>query len=128
MVRKRVPKKEYKIFEPGVDITSVRIPMNQKYWEMVHGNLRNDSENLRNEPKKNLHAAIVDRGYSRNVESALLRIAEGLGDSAFSNSGIVKLLGCAPNTATGCIKRLRDDLGLIKPVKGLGGGRFVFDK
>lgn len=122
------PKIEYKIFEPGVDITSVRIPMNQKYWEMVHGNLRNDSENLRNEPKKDLHAAIVDRGYSRNVESALLRIAEGLGDSVFSNSDIVKLLDCAPNTATGYIKRLRDDLGLIKPVKGLGGGRFIFDK
>ena len=83
---------------------------------------------MRNEPKKNLHAPIVDRGYSHNVESALLRIAEGLGDSVFSNSDIVKLLDCAPNTATGYIKRLRDDLGLIKSVKGLGGGRFAFDK
>ena len=77
------PKIEYKIFEPGVDITSVRIPMNQKYWEMVHGNLRNDSEKMRNEPKKDLHAAIADRGYSRNVESALIRIVKGLGDSVF---------------------------------------------
>lgn len=66
------PKIEYKIFEPGVDIASVRIPMNQKYGKMVHGNLRNDSEKMRNEPKKDLHAAIADHGYSRNVESAYL--------------------------------------------------------
>ena len=77
---------------------------------------------------KDFAAIIIDYGYSRNVESALLRIAEGLRDSAFSNSDIVRLLGCSPNAATGYLKRLRDDLGLIKPVKGLGSGRFAFEK
>ena len=76
---------------------------------------------------KDFAAIIINHGYSRNVESALLRIADGLRDSVFSNSDIVRLLGCSPNTATGYIKRLRDDLGLIKPVKGLGSGRFAFD-
>ena len=121
------PKIEYKIFEPGVDITSVRIPMNPKYWEMTHPNLRNNTGKLRNGPVKDFAAIIINHGYSRNVESALLRIADGLRDSVFSNSDIVRLLGCSPNTATGYLKRLRDDLGLIKPVKGLGSGRFAFD-
>ena len=91
-------------------------------------NLRNNTGKLRNEPMKDFAAIIIDYGYSRNVESALLRITEGLRDSVFSNSDIVRLLGCSPNTATGYIKRLRDDLGLIKPVKGLGSGRFAFEK
>ena len=124
----RSPKIEYKVFEPGVDITSVRIPMNQKYWETTHQELRNGDEKLRNEPKVDARATILAHGYSRNVEAALLRIAEAFAEMTFSNADIVKLLGCAPNSATGYTRRLRDDLGLIEPVKGLGSGRFAFVK
>ena len=90
--------------------------------------MRNGDEKLRNEPKIDARATILDHGYPRNVEAALLRIAEAFAEMTFSNADIVKLLGCAPNSATGYIRRLRDDLGLIEPVKGLGSGRFAFVK
>lgn len=90
--------------------------------------LRNGHEKSQNEPKNDARTIVLSHGYPRSVEVALLRIAEAFAETAFSNADIVKLLGCAMNSATGYIKRLRDELKLIEPIKGLGRGKFGFMK
>lgn len=110
------------------DLPNQKLRFTQKFCDLAHPKLRNGHEKSQNEPKNDARTIVLSHGYPRSVEVALLRIAEAFAETAFSNADIVKLLGCAMNSATGYIKRLRDELKLIEPIKGLGRGKFRFMK
>ena len=123
------PTIEYKLFEPGVDITSVRIPINPQYCELTNQKLGiGDSKLGIGGLEETAHAIIKSKGYPKKVESSLIRVADAFLHTTFSNADVASTLSCSVNSATNYIKRLRDECGLIEPVRGFGKGHYLFKK
>ncbi|MBR6925152.1 MAG: HTH domain-containing protein, partial [Oscillospiraceae bacterium] len=71
---------------------------------------------------------ILKSGYSVKTVKNLIEIYENLQDTVFGNSDIMQLLDCSQTTATEYIKKLNNDLMLIKAVSGFGKGKYCFVK
>ena len=71
------------------------------------------------------HAIIKSKGYPKKVESSLIRVADAF---LHTNADVASTLSCSVNAATNYIKRLRDECGLIEPVRDFGKGHYLFKK
>lgn len=116
----------YKEFKDGTDITSVVIPCNKQYCDLVNRKMRFDGKNLRsNDRKVRIESIIKNSGYKVTIKNNLNQLMLEFIDSVFSAKEIIGLLNCVPNTATKYIKKLLE-LDLIEKVDGLGKGKYKF--
>ncbi len=125
----------YKIFDESINITSVVIPINDKYCELTKDKLRTDSKKLRTQSKncelegKKLQTQdiIFNSKYSNIIKNNMDKIYVSFSETLFSPKDIIELLNVAPNTATSYIKKL-SDLGLLDRVYGIGQAKYKFKK
>lgn len=119
------PKLFYKEFGDGNSITSVVIPVNEEY-----NRIKNDSNsriNLRIDTQfQDVKLQILESKYSVKTKENMVRIYEGVGDDIFGNSKVVDILGCSDNTATAYLKKMCNELEIIKAVEGHGKGKYKF--
>ena len=119
------PELYYKIFEPSENVTSVVIPVNEKF-------IANESKI---KPKKNLgiehqtqdiEQKILGFTYSKGTKQKLIQIYDSVGEIVFGNSTVAEILHCSETTATSYIKRLHDELQVTEMVEGSGKGKYKF--
>lgn len=119
------PNLYYKTFESNANITSVVIPVNEEYFALKSG--ANPQNNVLIESEtKGLNQKIMDSAYSKTIKKNILTLYTTIGLEVFGNSRIVEILGCSEVTATSYLKRMRDELHIIVPVKGRGKGKYLF--
>lgn len=120
------PKLYYKDFADNVDITSVVIPINKKYCELV--GLNNDDLDREDQPnliRSAIRDLIKNSHYSVTIKINMDKIYFQFSDTIFAAKDVIDLLGCSNNTATAYANRLID-LKIAEPVKGLGKGKYKF--
>ncbi len=116
----------YKEFPEGSDITSVVIPCNSEYCELMGKNLRGKDKNLRDKGKNmRIQKAIRQSGFNIQTKNNLEKIYLDNLNSVFGPKEIINLLKCAPNTATKYVKVLLQ-LDLVEEVRGIGRNKYKF--
>lgn len=113
------PELYYKYFSEGANITSVVIPADEEYLK-----LKSKSNSKRkvgiDAQFQDIKSIIVNSNYKSNIKQNLLTIYDEVGDEIFGNARVSSILSCSDNTATAYIKKLYNDLKIIKPVEGQG--------
>ena len=121
------PQLYYKTFSESDNVTSVVIPVNEEFLMLKSGGL----SVVDPEPVSDtnlIREKILKSGFSEKTVKNLIEIYENLQDTVFGNSDIMQLLDCSQTTATSYIKKLNNDLKLIKAVSGFGKGKYCFAK
>ncbi len=117
----------YKIFDNTDNVTSVVIPVNEEYFAIKNHTEFNDDAQIEGETS-NIRQIIRDSHYSSGTKRRLIRIYEKIGSGVFGNSRIAEVLGCSEPTATSYIKRMYNELHIIRAVGGSGKGKYIFDR
>ena len=115
----------YKIFDVNDNVTSVVIPVNEEYYEIKKGSKPKKNVWIESETK-DIKEKILDSNYSSTTKQNVIKLYETIASEIFGNSRIVEILGCSEVTATSYIKRMKDELMIIVPVKGMGKGKYRF--
>lgn len=115
----------YKIFSESDNVTSVVIPVSDEFISITKQNNMNNAVQHRADTKTKVKS-IQDAGYSKKVKINLIELQNSLKGTVFGNSEVMKVLGCSETTATWYIKKMRDELEIIVPVRGAGKGRYCF--
>lgn len=116
----------YKEFGDNANITSVVIPCNKQYCDLVNMKMRFDDQNMRFDDRKlRIQPIIENSDFNATIKNNLDRIALEYINSVFGAKEIIAILNCVPNTATKYIKKLLE-LDLIEKVEGLGKGKYKF--
>ena len=115
----------YKIFDVNDNVTSVVIPVNEEYYEIKKGAKPKEKVWIESETK-DFKEKILDSYYSSTTKQNMISLYETIGTEIFGNSRIVEILGCSEVTATSYLKRMKDELMIIVPVKGMGKGKYRF--
>ena len=121
------PQLYYKTFSESDNVTSVVIPVNEEFLMLKSGGL----SVVDPEPVSDtnlIREKILKSGFSEKTVKNLIEIYDNLQDTVFGNSDIMQLLDCSQTTATSYIKKLNNDLKLIKAVSGFGKGKYCFTK
>lgn len=118
----------YKIFDDNTNITSVVIPCNDQYSEIVYQNLNKENKDVKSSIiSLNIRKRINDSGYSKNVKNNLDKIYMTYSDNIFQPKDIISILNVSPNTATCYIDKLVE-LKLIDKIDGIGKSKYKFKK
>ena len=115
----------YKTFDSTDNVTSVVIPVNEEYMEMKNNTKPKKKVGIESETQE-IKQIIMDSHYSSSTKRKLIQIYEQIGPEVFGNSRIVEVLGCSEPTATSYIKRMCNELHIIRAVEGRGKGKYVF--
>ena len=115
----------YKIFDVNDNVTSVVIPVNEEYYEIKKEAKPKKKVWIESETK-DFKEKILDSYYSSTTKQNMISLYETIGTEIFGNSRIVEILGCSEVTATSYLKRMKDELMIIVPVKGMGKGKYRF--
>ena len=119
------PQLFYKVFGNDDNITSVVIPVNEEYIRIK--NNTNTKEHLGIDAQfQDTKQKILKSKFSTGTKENMVKIYEGVGDDIFGNSKVVDILKCADNTATAYLRKMCDELKIIKPVDGHGKGKYKF--
>ncbi len=109
----------YKLFDDSSNITSVVIPCNDQYCELINKNLRTEGGNLRTQ------ALISNSKYKTSTKNNLEKIYIAFHHDTFGPKDIIELLHISPNTATSYISKL-SELNVLTKVAGVGQSKYRF--
>ena len=119
------PKLYYKLFSESDNVTSVVIPVNEEYASIKNG--LNSTEVFKQiDQAQVLKDRISKSKNTSKVKENLLIVYKTLGQSTFGNSDVAITLDCSRTTSTKYIKKLKDELGIILPVNGVGKAKYHF--
>ncbi len=116
----------YKLFDDSSNITSVVIPCNDQYCELINKNLRTEGGNLRTEGGNlRTQALISNSKYKTSTKNNLEKIYIAFCHDTFGPKDIIELLHISPNTATSYISKL-SELNVLTKVAGVGQSKYRF--
>ena len=116
----------YKLFDEKINITSVVIPSNDEYKNLMNvKSLAGSKKDNKDDQIFKVQSVIADSLNSINVRNNLNKIYISFYNSIFSPKDIVTLLNVAPNTATHYINKLKN-LNLLDNIKGIGQSKYRF--
>lgn len=116
----------YKLFDDDANITSVVIPCNKKYYELLGKNLGTGDKNMGTGDRKlETESLIINSKYNKNTKNNLDKIFFAYSESLFSPKEIMQLLDVSKNTATSYINKLLN-LDVLVKVKGIGQSKYRF--
>lgn len=123
------PELYYKIFTPSDNVTSVVIPVCEKYLEVKQGA---NPKKLGIEvgivsETKAIKTRIMNSGYSSGTKSKMIALFEAIGiEEVFGNARVKEILQCSETTATSYIRKMCDGIKIIAKVEGMGKGKYKF--
>lgn len=115
----------YKEFTDNDNVTSVVIPVNEEYVQIITGEKPKENLGIESESQA-IKEKIRNGGYSKPTINKLILIYEKAGHEVFGNTRVAEILDCSETTATAYIRRLYCEMGLIAPVEGKGKGKYHF--
>ena len=124
MIDNGSPKLYYKLFSESDNVTSVVIPVNEEYASIKNG--INITAFKQIDQTQEFRDRILKSKNTSKVKENLLIVYKTLGQSTFGNSDVAITLDCSRTTSTKYIKKLKDELGIILPVNGVGKAKYHF--
>lgn len=115
----------YKVFDTFDNVTSVVIPVNEKYRQMKNDVNPRKKLGFEDETQE-IKSIIINSKYSKTSKSRMIKIYESVGNEVFGNQRITEILKCSETTATSYIKKMGQGLKVIVPVEGKGKGKYRF--
>ena len=116
----------YKLFDDNTNITSVVIPCNDKYCELIGRKLGTGAKKLGTGAKKlGTESFIINSKHNKNTKNNMNKIFIAYSDSIFSPKDIMQLLGVSKNTATSYINKFLN-LNVLVKIEGIGQSKYRF--
>ena len=115
----------FKEFQEVANVTSVVIPVNEEYLRLKNGGEPGNKLGIERQTQV-VKQKIMKSEFSANVKRNMITIYDETAGGVFGNSDVCNVLRCSGTTATTYIKKMMEELQIIKPVTGKGKGKYCF--
>ena len=121
--------REAEIFELKSNVYGLKEDnrVNEEYIEIKNSTKPKINIGIESETQE-VKKIILDSKCSSTVKRNLIKIYENIGSEVFGNSKVKEVLDCSEPTATAYIKRMYEELHIVKAIEGNGKGKYIFLK